>query len=129
MANDTAKRRKGREHRTDDKSWIGQLLQRRLRNDPIEQRRQRHIKDEEVHPGESGVRNRLEFPTAKPEEDQTKKRQRQVDDFEHAAAYRLPLRWSIFLPLPAKAAWPSSGVPRTVGESDRRAWNRKLGPT
>src|SRR4249919_3849898 len=103
-------RTKGREHRSRDKSWIGQLFQRRLRDDPIEQRRQRNIKNEEVHPSEPGIRYRLEFLAAKPEEDQAKKRQRQIDDFEHPAAYRLPLRWSIFLRLLVKAAWPSSSV-------------------
>ena len=36
-----------------------QLLQRRLRQDAVKQRRQRHVEDEEIHPGERTVRNLL----------------------------------------------------------------------
>jgi hypothetical protein len=60
------------------------LLQRRLRDDAIEQRRQRHVEDEEVHPGEARLRDCLELPAAKPQEDQAEERQRQIDDLEHA---------------------------------------------
>ena len=46
--------------------------------------------DEEVHPGEPRLRDR-ELSAAKPQEDQTEERQRQIDDLEHARCVSVAL--------------------------------------
>jgi hypothetical protein len=106
-----------------------QVLERGLRDDPIEQSRQSHIKNEEVHPGEPGIRNRLEFSAAKPEENQAEKRQRQIDDFEHAGCLPADLAL-VNLSAPARK---SGLAKRSRSPYRRRAdavpGNRKLGLT
>src|SRR6476661_7294427 len=64
---------------------------------------------------ESGIA--LNLPQPNPRKIRPKNGSARLMTSSMRAAYRLPLNWSIFPPVNAKAAWPSSGVPRTVGGS------------
>ncbi len=75
-----------RQRGADDEARVGELIKGRLRDDAVEQRRQRHVDDEEIHPGEPAIGDRLEFSARQSEEDQTEERQRQIDDVEHSRA-------------------------------------------
>ena len=86
MANDTAKAQNVASVVANTKSTWASLLQRRLRQDAVEQRRQRHIDDEEIHPGQRGIGDLLELAAGKTDEDQPEKRQRQIEDVDHPRA-------------------------------------------
>ena len=56
----------------------------------VEQRRQRHIDDEEIHPGQRGIGNLLELAAGEADEDQPEIRQREIENVDHAAAPTAP---------------------------------------
>ncbi len=62
---------------------LSKLLQRGLGEDTVEQRGESHVDDEEIHPGQRGVGNLLEFAAGKTDEDQPKIRQRKIDNVDH----------------------------------------------
>jgi hypothetical protein len=68
-----------------DQEWrIVEFGERRSRHDPEQQRRQRHVEQEEVHPGEPGLRQRLGSPAGVADEDQAEIGYRQIDYIDHA---------------------------------------------
>ena len=88
MANDTVNAQKVESVVAKYEVDLGELLQRGLRQDAVEQSRQRHVKDEEIHPGQSGIGNLLELAAGKADENQPEKRQRQVENVDHPARFR-----------------------------------------
>ena len=50
--------------------------------------RQRHIDDEEIHPGERRVRDLLQLAAGKADEDQPEIRQREIEDVDHSGVQR-----------------------------------------
>jgi hypothetical protein len=65
MTNDTTKAQNVASVVAKMKSHPGELLQRGLRKDPIEQRRQSHVDDEKIHPGQRRVGDLLELAAGK----------------------------------------------------------------
>ena len=65
---------------------LGQLLERRLGEKLEEQRRQRDIDDEGVHPAERLDRLAGDARDEEAEEDQAEERQNETDDVRHFAA-------------------------------------------
>jgi hypothetical protein len=72
----------------EDEVDLGELFERGLRQDTVEQSRQRHIEDEEIHPGQRGIGDLLELAAGKADENQPEKRQREVENVDHAARLR-----------------------------------------
>ena len=66
MQEGNGERAGGRQRGRLDEIDLGQLLERRLGQNAEEQRRQRDVEDEEVHPGEALVGHFLSLPQAKP---------------------------------------------------------------
>ena len=66
---------------------VVELLERRLGQDAEEQRRQRQIDDEKIHPRQAAVGNALEPPTGEAQEDQAEIGQREVEDVDHSGAF------------------------------------------
>ena len=62
---------------------LGELLERGLGKNPVEQRRQGHIDDEEIHPGQRRVGNLLELAAGKTDEDEPEIRQRKIENVDH----------------------------------------------
>jgi len=62
---------------------LGELLERRLGKNPEEQRRQGHIDNEEIHPGQRSVGNLLELAAGKADEDEPEIRQRKIENVDH----------------------------------------------
>src|SRR6185312_15872679 len=73
-----------------DKVDLAELLQRGLREDAVEQRRQRHVNDEVVHPAERGVGDLLDPAAGETDEDEAEERQSEVEDVDHSADLRRP---------------------------------------
>ena len=92
MANATANAQKVASVVAKMKSTRASLLQRGLRQDAVEQGRQRHVDDEEIHPGQRGIGNLLELAAGKADENQPEKRQREIEDVDHPQGPGRPLR-------------------------------------
>ena len=56
------------------KSHLRELFERGLGENAVEQGRQRHVEDEKVHPGQSGIGDLLELAAGKADENQAEKR-------------------------------------------------------
>ena len=67
-----------------DQEWrVIEFRERRLGHDAEQQRRQRYVEQEEVHPGEAGFRQPLGFTAGEANEDQAEIRQRKIEDVYH----------------------------------------------
>ena len=74
----------GRRHEVD----LGELLERRPGEDAEEQRRQRHVEDEDVHPREPRIGDAPPLAAGKADEDDAEEGEREVEDREHGIAGR-----------------------------------------
>ena len=73
----------GAQRRRGDKAPVGQLFKRRRPDQLEEQRRQRDVNNEEIHPGEAALGDLHEAPAGKPEQDQAEKREGKGNDGAH----------------------------------------------
>jgi len=74
----------GAERGRKDEAGVVELLERGLRQDAKEQRRQRQIDDEKIHPGQTAVGDAFVPSAGKSEEDQAEIGQREVEDVDHS---------------------------------------------
>jgi hypothetical protein len=71
------------QRRCNQKWRVVELRKRRFRHDDEQQRRQRHVEQEKIHPGEAGFRQRFDLPTGVANENQAEIRDCKIDDIEH----------------------------------------------
>ena len=86
MAKATAKAQNVAKRGGENEIDLGELGERGLRQDAVEQRRQRHVEDEEIHPGQRGIGDLLELAAGKSDENQPEKRKRQIKNVDHPLA-------------------------------------------
>jgi heat shock protein HspQ len=78
-----------------NQEWrVVQLGERRFRHDDEQQRRQRDIEQEEIHPGEAGFRQAPGLAAGKADEDQAEIRHCKIENVDHFQGIFSPVRYS-----------------------------------
>jgi hypothetical protein len=87
-----------------DQEWrVVEFLKRRLRGDAEQQRRQRDIEQEEVHPGQTLLRKALGLAAGVADEDQAEIRQREIENGDHGET-------SLFIVVGPDRQWDGSAT-------------------
>src|SRR6185437_535111 len=73
----------GPERCRNQKWWVVQFSKRRFRHDDEQQRRQRHVEQKEVHPGEAGFRQALRLTAGEADENQAEIRYGEIENIDH----------------------------------------------
>jgi hypothetical protein len=73
----------GRKRGRDQKWRVVQLRERGFRHDPEQQRRERRVEQEKIHPGQAGVGQALGLAAGKADEDQAEIGYGEINDIDH----------------------------------------------